>query len=270
MNKQISHNQATYTPQEHKSFVSALTAFFANECPQLGGTRTRQVLVQTVDDMRKQFFPETSHLQPGQTTWTAVHKEARASYGKSIDKTELTPVVLDLVGKEEIAQRAQGAKLRDIKVDATARLFTQAYQQDGVLTNAEIAILLKISPATVGSYIKTWEENNGKTLPRRGTIHDMGPSVTHKRIIIHKLFIDQKTVEQAARETNHSFEAIQRYISSFRRVILCRQKGIDFEKTTIVLNMSKKLLEQYNQIIDQYVEQNNDLEKMMNFQPQIK
>jgi len=34
--------------------------------------------------------------------------------------------------------------------------------------------------------------------------------------------------------------------------------------------MSKKLLEQYNQIIDQYVERNKDLEQMMNFQPQIK
>lgn len=270
MNKRISHNQATYTPQEHKSFVSALAAFFANECPQLGGTRTRQVLVQTVDDMRKQFFPETSHLQPGQTTWTAVHKEARASYGKSIDKTELTPVILDLVGREEIAQRAQGAKLRDIKIDATARLFTQAYQQDGVLTNAEIAILLKISPSTVSNYVNAWEEQNEQTLPRRGTIHDMGPSVTHKRLIIHKLFIEQKTVEQVARETNHSFAAIQRYIGSFRRVILCRQNGIDFQKTSHVLNMSRKLLEQYNQIIDQYVAQNKNLEQMMIFQPQIK
>lgn len=270
MNKQISHNQATYTPQQHKSFASALAAFFANECPQLGGTRTRQVLVQAVDDMRKQFFPETSYLQPGQTLWTAVHKEARPAYGKSIDKTELTPVVLDLVGQEEIAQRAQGAKLRDIKVAATARLFTQAYQQDGVLTNAEIAILLKISPATVSKYIQTWEEQNRQSLPRRGTIHDMGPSVTHKSIIIHKLFMEQKTVEQVAQETNHSYEAIQRYIGAFRRVILCRQNHIDFQKTAHMLNMSKKLLEQYNQIIDQYVERNKDLEQMMNFQPQIK
>ena len=102
MNKQISHNQATYTPQQHKSFASALAAFFANECPQLGGTRTRQVLVQAIDDMRRTFYPETSHLQPGQTVWTAVHKQARPAYGKSIDKTELTPVVLDLVGQEEI------------------------------------------------------------------------------------------------------------------------------------------------------------------------
>jgi len=44
---------------------------------------------------------------------------------------------------------------------------------------------------------------------RRGAIHDMGPSLTHKRIIIHKLFIDHHTVEQAARDTNHSFEAVQ-------------------------------------------------------------
>jgi len=270
MNKQISHNQATYTPQQHKSFASALAAFFANECPQLGGTRTRQVLVQAIDDMRRTFYPETSHLQPGQTVWTAVHKQARPAYGKSIDKTELTPVVLDLVGQEEIAQRAQGAKLRDIKIQAAARLFTQAYQQDGVLTNAEIAILLKIAPATVSNYVKTWEEQNGQTLPRRGVIHDMGPAVTHKKLIIHKLFIEQKTVEQVARETNHSFAAIQRYIGSFRRVILCRQNGIDFQKTAHVLNMSKKLLEQYDQIIDQYVQQNKDLEQMMNFQPKIK
>jgi len=270
MNKKISHNQATYSPQQHKSFVSALAAFFANECPQLGGTRTRQMLVQSIDDMRKQFFPNTSHLQQGQTIWTAVHKNATAAYGKTIDKTELTPVVLDLVDKEEIEQRAQGEKLRNIKINATARLFTQAYQQDGVLTNAEIAILLKISPATVGNYIKIWEQMNGQTLPRRGTIHDMGPSVTHKSIIIQKLFMEQKTVEQVARETNHSFAAIQRYISGFRRVILCRQNGIDFEKTALMLNMSKKLLEQYNQIIDRYVEQNNNMDSMMNFQPQIK
>ena len=102
MNKQINHNQATYTPQQHKSFTAALAAFFERECPQLGGVRTRQVLVQAVDEMRRQFFPQTSHLQPGQIVWTAVHKQARGAYGKSIDQTELTPVILDLVPREEI------------------------------------------------------------------------------------------------------------------------------------------------------------------------
>lgn len=269
MNKQTTHNQATYTPQQHKSFTCALAAFFAHECPQLGGTRTRQVLIQAIDDMRRQFFPETSHLQPGQTVWTAVHQQARAAYGKSIDKTELTPVILDLVTEKEVAQRAQGMKLRDIKIDATARLFTQAYQQEGVLTNAEIAILLKISPSTVSKYIRQWEEENKQILPRRGTIHDMGPSVTHKGVIIQKLFIEQKSVEQVSRETNHSYTAIQRYISSFRRVILCRQNGIDFKKTAHLLQMSEKLLTQYQKIIEQYIQQNKSLEQMMNFHPKI-
>jgi hypothetical protein len=270
MNKQRSHNQAVYTPQQHKSFSSALSVFLENECPQLGGMRTRQVLVQAIDDMRRLFFPNTSHLQPGQIVWTAVHKEAVGAYGKSIAKTELTPVILDLLKQDEIEQRAKGVKLRDIKIEATARLFTQAYEQNGVLTNAEIAILLKMSTPTVGKYIKIWEAQNEQTLPRRGTIHDMGPSITHKRIIIHKLYIEQKTVDQVARETNHSYAAIQRYIGDFRRVILCRQNGIDSIKIVHVLRMSKRLLTQYEQIIEDYTTQNKNLDEMMNFHPKIK
>lgn len=270
MNKQINHNQATYTPQQHKSFTAALAAFFERECPQLGGVRTRQVLVQAVDEMRRQFFPQTSHLQPGQIVWTAVHKQARGAYGKSIDQTELTPVILDLVQREEIEQRAQGAKLRDIKIEAVSRLFRQAFEHDGVLTNAEVAILLKIAPGTVGKYVREWEESNKQVLPRRGVIHDMGPTITHKRIIIHKLFIEQKTVQHVALETNHSFEAIQRYISAFRRVMLCRQNNMNTMQIANVLKCSQRLVKEYEEIIDGYARQNKGLDQLMNFHPDIK
>lgn len=270
MNKQLTQNQATYTPQQHKTYEAALSAFFENECPQLGGTRTRQVLVQSLSEMRRAFFPETSHLAPGQTPWTAVHKDAKASWGKTIAQTELTAVVLDLVAADEAQQRAEGKKLRDIKIEATGRLFEQAYKQDGVLTNAEIALLLKICPATVTKYIRAWEEKNERQLPRRGTIHDMGPTLTHKRSIIHKLFIEQKTVEQTARETNHSFEAIQRYIGDFRRVLLCRQNGMNTEQTANVIRHTPRLVKEYEAIIEQYKDKNEALNKLLEFHPIVK
>jgi DNA-binding CsgD family transcriptional regulator len=270
MNKQRDYNQALYTPQQHKTYEAALCAFLERECPQLGGVRTRQVLVQSLSDMRRAFFPETSHLAPGQTPWTAVHKDAQGSWGKRIDQTELTPVVLDLVTADEAQQRAQGKKLRAIKIEATGRLFEQAYAQDGVLTNAEIALLLKICPATVTKYIHAWEDQYQRQLPRRGTIHDMGPTLTHKRAIIHKLFIEQKTVEQTARETHHSFEAIQRYIGDFRRVLLCRQKGMSTQQIANVLRHTPRLVQEYEAIIEHYRNQNEALDKLLEFHPTVK
>ena len=50
MSKRLAEQEASYGPQEFKSFPGALNAFFSTECPQLGGQRTRQVLVQSIVD----------------------------------------------------------------------------------------------------------------------------------------------------------------------------------------------------------------------------
>lgn len=270
MNKHLDANQRQFGPQQYKSFAGALLAFFERECPQLGGERTRRVLVQTIDEMVRAFYPQTSHLHPGQTTWVAVHKDAGPAYGRSIADTKLTPVVLDLVLPDEAARRANGEKLRDLKRDAAARLFQQAYQQDGVMTNTEIALLLKLSPSTVGKYVAQWEIEHSQVLPRRGTIHDMGPSLTHKRIIIHKLFIEHHTVEQVARETNHSFEAIQNYIGTFRQVLLCRRKNMTTDEIAFAIKRTPRLVQEYHTIIDHYGQQSQVLNSLLDFQPKVK
>nr|MBS4169814.1 hypothetical protein [Neochlamydia sp. AcF95]NGY95524.1 hypothetical protein [Neochlamydia sp. AcF84] len=48
-------------------------------------------------NMVRQFYSQTSHMQPGQVTWPAVHRNEFSSYGKSIQDTRLTTVILDLV-----------------------------------------------------------------------------------------------------------------------------------------------------------------------------
>lgn len=270
MNKHLDHNQRLFGPQQYKTFEGALGAFFETECPQLGGQRTRRVLVQSVAEMVRRFYPQTSHLHPGQTPWVAVHKDAGPGYAKAIASTKLTPVVLDLVLSNEADLRAQGQKLRDIKRDATARLFQQAYQQNAVLTNAEIALLLKISPTTVSKYVAQWETEHNSVLPRRGTIHDMGPSLTHKRIIIHKLFIEHQTVEQVAKDTNHSYAAIQNYISTFRQVMLCRKKGMSTQEIAYAIKRTERLVKQYQEIIEHYGEQSQVLKQLFDFQPMVK
>ena len=265
MNKHLDANQRQFGPQEYKNFEGALFAFFGKECPQMGGERTRRVLVQTIAEMVRAFYPHTSHLQPGQTTWVAVHKDAGPAYGRAIADSKLIPVVLELMLADEAARRAKGQKLRDLKRDAAARLFQQAYRQDGVLTHAEVALLLKIAPATVGKYVAQWETEHNEVLPRRGTIHDMGPSLTHKRLIIHKLYIEKHTFDQVACETHHSFETIQNYIGTFQQVILCRKKGMSSDEIAFAIKRTPRLVKEYEEIIDHYGLQSEVLKQLLNF-----
>ncbi len=269
MKNHRNHAAATYTPQTFKSFEGALFAFLANECPQIGGDKTRQVLVAEINELFRKFHPGTDHLAAGQTVWPTVHKDAKGAYGKTIQQTELISVVLDLVTSSDAAERAEGKKLRDMKKEAVARLCRQSYEQSGCLTNAELAILLKISAPTVGKYIAEWEVENQTALPRRGTIHDMGPTLTHKRIIIHKLFIEQKSVQQTARETFHSLPAIQRYISAFRQVLLCRRKGMNTDEIAFAVKKTPRLVKEYEKIIDEYAEKSYVLDRILNHMPRI-
>lgn len=263
-NKQT-HLQTTYHPQKFKTFAGALGAFFEQECPQMGGTRIRQVLVQAIQDMVHQFYPKTTHLRPGQVQWVTVDKDETSAYGKTIQQTRLKSVVLDLARERDVHERADGKRLRDLKKEAAVRLFKQADEQNGCMTNAEVAILLKISPCTVGKYIHEWEFETDELVPRRGTIHDMGPTLTHKKPIIRKLFLEGKSVGQVSRETRHSPDAIHRYIQNFKQVLLCRQKGLTEKETAFAVKISERLVREYDLLIDQFKEENVVLEGILQY-----
>jgi len=265
----ISANEATFSPQQHKTFAGALGAFFEYQCPHIGGVMIRDVLVNSIYRMVCQFYPETTHLKPGQTPWVTVAKSEKSSYGKSMKETNLVPIVVSLIGETEIEERAKGKRLKEIKKDSIARICLEADRQSGCITLAELAVMFKITPATAGKYINEWEMENNQVLPRRGTIHDMGPTLTHKRIIIRKLFIDKLTVQETSRQTYHSFQAIYRYISSFKRVMLCYRKEMSQEEVSHALGMSKGLVNQYLVIIEEYKSEGKILDDIEKFDANI-
>jgi len=252
MKSHLDTAKQTFGPQCFKTFEGALDSFFSQECPQLGGALSRKALVNAIAGLVGDFYPSSTNMAQGQIRMTVVHKDEKSSYGKTISQSRLVPVVLDLLPKEEIQARADGAKLRDIKIDAVARLFRQTYEQNGVLTNAEAALLLKISPSTAGTYRREWEKNNGSLLPSRGSIHDMGPTLTHKKIILEKLCFQGKTVETVCRETDHSPEAVLRYATNFKQALLCQSQGLDVEQTSFITKLSKALILEYLALIEGY------------------
>lgn len=223
-------------------------------------------VVNAISAMVAKFFPETTHLQPGQTPWVTVSADAKGAYGKKIQDTTLVPVVLDLVQDVDAEERAMGKKIRDVKKEAAARLCNQAYEQGGCMTAAEIAVLLKTSTSTVGKYIAEFESEHEVVLPRRGTIHDMGPTLTHKKIIIEKLFVKQETVQQVIRETCHSARAIERYITSFKQILMCHRKQMTLEEIAFAVHKTTKLVQEYLDIIEAYKEKGYIMDRLMEYE----
>lgn len=264
MKQSLSTAVSTYGPAAGKSFAGALDSFFANELPQVGGAMTRKHIVAHILQMIEQYYPKSERLQQGQMPWVATHKDDKLRYGHSVDTSQLTQVYLTPTPASEISDRAHGKRLRDIKIERVASLCKEAYAQDGVLTNAEIAIMLKTTPTTVGKYIRIWEQEHGEQLPRRGTIHDLGPTLTHKKEICHALFLEGKSVGDVMRETYHSAQAIHRYISAFKRVLTCRKNGLDQEPTRYALRMSRRLCQEYFDLIDLFAEENVGLNELLN------
>jgi hypothetical protein len=75
-------------------------------------------------------------------------------------------------------------------------------------------------------------------LPTRGSIHDMGPTLTHKKIILQKLIFEAKNVQTVCRETDHSPEAVLRYTNNFKQVLMCQSKGLSVAQTSFATKLS--------------------------------
>lgn len=230
---------------EKKGFKTALNYFLAEQVPQLGGELTRKPVVERIYEMIEEYFPSTERIKMGQVLWYAVDENETAGYGKRLDKCKQRPVILDIIHDVDIDDVLNGVKKRERQKKVAVRLFSQAYEQKGVLTHADVGALMRLAPGTVSRYIVEYEKETSKVVPRRGNIHDMGPTLTHKRIICKKLFAEGKSVEQTARETHHSPAAVVRYANDFKRVRECLKERWDTPKIAFATGLSASLTGQY-------------------------
>jgi hypothetical protein len=152
---------------------------------------------------------------------------------------------------------------RDIKREAVARACLEIDAQGGCVAASELAIMFKTTPTTVGKYIVQWEVENGKVLPRRGTIHDMGPTLTHKKEICRLLFIEGKTVSQVVNLTKHSTRSIDRYITNFRQVFTYKIKGLTVQETALATKLNKRLAEEHHRLFDEYAVTNAKFDALL-------
>jgi hypothetical protein len=124
-----------------------------------------------------------------------------------------------------------------------------------VLSTRDLSLLLVSSASALSHQRIEYEKEHQTVLPHTGVIHDMGTTLTHKRIIIYKNVVEKKDPSVVARETNHSQMAVDKYLKDFSRVktLVNDNKDINFIHHTT--NIARPVIKQYLQIINNYVKE---------------
>lgn len=253
--------QQEYGRLVRKTFGAALSAELQKQVPSLG-VLTANRLAEHLEQIFYEHHPPSERMHMGQMLWPAVAKEETGAYGKKIQDTKLKPVILNVLNQQDFRDMIFGVRKSELRRKIAIRLFDEAFSQGGVLTEVDVATILGVSRLTVSNYVLQYEKQADRLVPRRGTIHDMGPSVTHKRQICYRVIVLGRSIEQTARETNHSPESVTRYVQDYRRVAHCLAAGFSITETAFAAKLSPGLVDEYSDLQKAIEPKPSDSEKL--------
>ena len=115
----------------------------------------------------------------------------------------------------------------------------------GVLSEIDVATIFKVCPTVVSRSIRAYEKEHATMVPRRGTIHDLGRSVSHKATICRKKLTENKSTSQIVQQTHHTAEAVDRYLKGLSEALFCTGRGMSIKDISFITSMSNGLVNQY-------------------------
>lgn len=250
---QDSYQEARYRPQAAKTLRQELVRFISREFPRLGGPWVIELFVDKLLQLVDTYYMEQGRLKPGQTVWQAVALDERPGYRKPMTETRQMPVVITIVNQQDIEDLRNGVKGTRVLQRALVRAAHDAYAQGGVLSCTDLALLFNHTAGHVARLIRQYEAETGQVVPRRGNVHDMGPTVSHKWIICRKAYLEGKLTPTIARETFHSPEAVDHYILSLARIYFATvRQGMTPQEASFALQLPLHLVEKYVRMIEEF------------------
>ncbi|MDY0152026.1 MAG: DUF1670 domain-containing protein [Candidatus Cloacimonas sp.] len=176
---------------------------------------------ETASSFLQFFLPKSLELQSHfssskELVWMAVPVDEYPQRAKSISQTRMKPVVLSFLSDEDVDHIAHGFDSTSLRKKRLSRWVDQAFDQGALLTQLDLSCLLGVCDAVVSKYVNEIQRS-GEILPTRGNIHDLSGAITHKREII-TLYLENYLTPEIAIKTNHSKEAVDRYIKDYHRV----------------------------------------------------
>lgn len=237
-----------YRTAHYRYLQPAIEDFFKRELPGIFGPMVITNIAKRMVEIFDEKCPPLSSVKHGQLVWNALDKTTRPDSPHRKYKT----VILDLVTDEDVKCFERQESPAKVKSKVIARLIEQTYQQGGVLSSRDLSLIMSTAATRISFLRAAFEKEHQVVLHHNGVVNDVGPTVTHKAIIIYKFVVEKKSPNIIAQETKHSQKAVDRYLNDFARVKLLLKDKKSINYIHIVTHLSISVIKQYVLIINQY------------------
>jgi len=145
-------------------------------------------------------------------------------------------------GVEDLEVKAEqgGEGLRQGRI---LRLTAEAVEQGGVLTQEDLARALAVDVRTIRRDVRALKQA-GHLVHTRGALKGVGRGQSHKVRII-ELWLDREGYDKISRWVHHSPRAIQRYVSTFLRLVWLQRRGLSAQEIAFLTKSSRRLVADY-------------------------
>lgn len=241
-----------YASIEKRTFQAALIHLLESEYRIVGSHRILRVLAEDVEALVEQFYPKAERLHSGDLIWTCTGDEGhKAQPGKATEEYKTVTVVLPLLAPEEWRERVErcGREQAGVRLQArhrrqVARLVRAAAEQGGLLTVAELSVILGIGMDRVRKAVAAEDAETGKPLPLKGYKMDQGSRPTHKGEII-RLHEQGLEAPDVARESEHTLKSVERYLKDYERVCLLLKQGLAVATISVMIGRGQSVVREY-------------------------
>jgi hypothetical protein len=243
-----------YETISKRNFRSALIHMLETEYKMLGSRKILEMLADDIEDLHRECYPSVDRVGFGEIVFRTTKDDGqRQSYGKKAEDYNSVTVILPLITKEDIERRIYYKKgdrnsnyehreARDI--ETMVRLIKSTEAQGGLLSGAEVSVLMNRSLATIRRYLDAYRKKTGEILPLKGYVLDQGSLPTHKGIII-SLYEQGISPADIVLKTNHSQDAVDRYIKQYDQIRILIRKGLDEKAIKEITGRSLKIVKEY-------------------------
>ncbi len=251
MNRKI---RDRYESINKRNFRSALINLLESEYKILGSRKILSMLSEDIEQLHSEYYPSIREVGVGEIVFRTTKDDGqRPNYGKKTEDYDSVTVILPLITEEDIDNRIyyrNGNKNSNYKhcqkreIQTMIRLLESANEQGGLLSGAELSVLLNRSLNTIQKYLKSYVKDTGKIPPLKGYVMDMGSLPTHKAIII-SLYEQGISPADIVLKTSHSQDAVDRYIKQYEQIRKLIKKGLTETEIKDITRRSIKVVREY-------------------------
>jgi hypothetical protein len=253
MSAKGTHRARNFSPLQDKSLANVLCHLFVTEFGYENKVIFAEAMIERILETIEAFVKPAFLLKPGQMLWMAVPDDGRKHAFKPMKEIPQVPVVLDLLTDGDLQALADGDDLSTIRRRRHARLLDQAYDQGGALAHTDLSAITLTSESVVGADVVQVQQAEERLLPHRGTVHDVGPTLSHKTEVarlLEKGFFEPDIGRKLS--PVHNLRSVERYAQVYKNVIKLLERGFAPGEISGILSISQRLVESYIAIVNEH------------------